>query len=166
MGSFDFGSITSIFSAAPVDWIIIAGIVAIGALDSLRSGTRRATAAALSAPLTLFVWTALSDARFVSDITAQFESPGMEAILVGAIFVGLSILVYRMLDNARMTGSFPLPAILSGLAAAILVVIVWLHIPPLQAVWSIDNRVESLFADAYVFWWAIGSLCALAYARS
>lgn len=165
MGGFDTGFVGSMFSAAPIDWFIIAAIAAVFAFDSLRSGNARATAVALAASTSLFVWLPLVESRFVSSIVALFESSRMQALLFGALFLFMCYTMNRLLGSPIGPRS-PLPALLSGLAVAALIVVMWQYVPALQSVWDIDTRIESIFSGAYTFWWIVIAYIALAYARA
>ena len=59
----------------------------------------------------------------------------------------------------------PLQAALGGIAAAAIIIVVWMGMPVLNDLWNFGTQVQSIFGEAYRFWWLIGSYAALAFVR-
>jgi len=158
-------SITAGFAHWPMDWIIIGLFFSIITILSLRSGTRAASALALTLPITVFVINASSGATFISLLLRQFSTGIAPAILFVVVFVALYLLVYRMTGSYGLTGAYPVQALLAGLAAAVIGVVFWLQIPALAGVWHFGPQVQAVFSESYRLLWLLGAYAALAFVR-
>ena len=67
---------------------------------------------------------------------------------------------------AFSNGLAPLQALITGIASAIVLVVIWLQVPGLEAVWAFGSQVQAVFGEAYRFWWLAGSYIALAVVRN
>lgn len=157
---------TNLFTHWPTDWIIIGAIAVFIALDTLKNGGTRASALALSLPATLFVLEALPRALFIGAISKQFSTPVLQAVLFGIVFVTLYILIYRIIGFYSTSTGAPVEALLTGLAATAILVVVWLQVPALDSLWHFGTQVHAVFGEAHRFWWLAASYLALAFARS
>jgi len=157
---------TGFFSYIPVDWIIIVVLAIFIAFDALRSGFGKVTALALSLPATLFLSAALEHARILSGVAEQFSSPGLKAALFGVVFVAVYLLVRKMSARYTSNSGEIIQALMAGVAAAAVLVVVWLAAPELQAIWHFGPQVHAVFGEAYRFWWVALSYLMLAYVRS
>ncbi len=156
-----------VFSSAwSVDWIIIVAVATVIAFDAIRSGGTRAASLALSLPATVVMLGALSHAAFVDGLTAQFSTPLLQALLFLVIFIPIYIFTYRIIGSWGMSGGAPIEALLTGLATTAIMLVVWLSIPALDAVWHFGPQVQYVFSEPYRFWWLIASYGALSFARS
>src|SRR3989338_2929609 len=153
-------------SAIPTDWIVIVSFAILIAFDSVRPGTARASALALSLPVTLFLISALPHAKVLSGIAGQFATPALKAVLFGIVFVVAYILVRRMSVPNRNNSGASIQALIAGVATVAVVVVVWLQVPELQSVWHFGAQVQSVFGEAYRFWWVTGAFVALAFVES
>jgi len=72
----------------------------------------------------------------------------------------------RTFSDYGETGGQPLQAVFAGIAVTALVVLAWIQIPALDAVWHFGDQVQAAFAESYRFWWLIVSLAALAFAKT
>ncbi|MDO8521925.1 MAG: hypothetical protein Q7S08_01410 [bacterium] len=153
------------FSHIPIDWIIIAVFAIIVAFDAMRSGSGRATSFALSLPATLFIVAELPHAKFLSGVTEQFTSSVLKALLFGIVFVVTYILVRRMSAPDATDSGQIIQAIVAGIAATAVAIVVWLQVPELQSVWHFGAQIQAIFGEAYRFWWIAGSFAALAFVR-
>lgn len=149
-----------------MDWIIVAALVIVIAFDTLRSGSNRASALALALPTTLLVREQLSSAAFVSGLVGQFSTPLLQVVLFAILFVPLYFFSYRIIGAWGSSSGRPVEALLTGLASTAIVVIVWLSIPALDAVWHFGPQAQYVFSESYRFWWLLVSYGALAFARS
>lgn len=161
----NMASINVFFSHIPTDWIIIVILAILIAFDAMRAGTDRACAFALSLPATLFIAAELSSAGFLSGFAAQFTSPVLQAALFGVVFVLTYFLVHRMSVQRARSGGQVVQALMAGIAATTVLVVVWLIVPELQSVWHFGPQVQAVFGELYRFWWIIVSYAALAFIR-
>lgn len=157
---------SAFFSHIPIDWIIIFAFAVLVAFDAMRAGTGRACALSLSLPVTLLLISELSHAVGISSISAQFETSISKALIFGIIFVIAYFLVRRINKSYRDGGGAIIQAILTGISTASILVVIWLQVPELQSVWHFGTQVQSIFGEAYRFWWIAGSYAALAFVRS
>ena len=161
----DFSAWGSTFSALPMDWIIIAILIALIALDTLRSGTARAAALMLSLPAALFLTGVLPKAALIGPASAQFTAPLAQVAIFVIIFGALYIVAHRTIFSYS-EGAPVIQAIITGLAATIVLVVVFLQVSALQSLWSFGPQVQAVFGEAYRFWWLLLSYAALAFVRS
>lgn len=154
------------FSHIPMDWILIAAAAIFIALDALRSGSGRASALALSLPAALFLIAELPHAKILSGITAQFGTSALKSVLFGIVFAIAYVLVRKMSTSYATNSGEVLQAIIAGIAASAVLVVVWLQVSELQSVWHFGAQVQSIFGEQYRLWWVAGAYAALAYVRS
>ena len=160
-----FDTVISFFTQLPVDWIVIGAFVIIAALDVLRSGARRVCALALALPAAALVFSALSSTVVLGDISRQFSSPMLQGVLFGIVFVVMYMLVgtIGISHGSELNGL--LQAAVGGIAAAAIVIVIWTGTPALRDLWNFGAQVQSIFGEAYRFWWLIGSYAALTFVR-
>lgn len=158
-------AISGFFSYIPIDWIIIAVFAIFVGFDTVRSGSGRAVALALSLPAALFLTDALPHASILSGLTEQFSSLVLKAVLFGVVFVSTYLLVRRMSASYRTGSGEVMQSLMAGAAAIAVVVVVWLQVPELQSVWLFGPQVQAVFGEAYRFWWIIASYAILGFTR-
>ncbi len=161
----DFPAWGTIFSHWPVDWFIIGAVAAFLALDALRSGSARAASLAVSLPVTLFVLEALPKALFVGPMIAGLTSPSEQLIIFVVLFVATYIATHRIIFTFSGGGGV-IQALIAGIAAAAVLVVVWLQVPGLQSIWHFGDQVQAIFGEAYRFWWLVLAYAGLAFVRS
>lgn len=161
----DLDSIVGVFGGIPLDWIIIGAVVIAVALYVLRSGAQMICTLALALPTTALLLSALSNAAIVGPLSKQFETSPLRALLFVAILIVSYTLVHRMGISYGSESRQPIQAILAGAAAAALLVVIWIQEPALQSIWQFGGDVQSIFGEAYRFWWIIGSYATLAFVR-
>ncbi|MDO8514104.1 MAG: hypothetical protein Q7S50_01010 [bacterium] len=161
----DFNAWGVAFSHWPTDWIIIGAFAAFAALDTMRSGTARAAALMLSLPATLFLVGVLPKAALIGPASAQFTAPLAQLAIFAVIFAALYVVAHRAIFTYS-DGASVVQALIAGLAATIVLVVVFLQIPALQSLWHVGGSVQMVFGEAYRFWWLVGAYSALAFVRS
>jgi len=161
----DLSSISSLFTHWPTDWILIGAFAVFAALDAMRTGPARAAALSLSLPVALLLLQELPKAFLVGSASTQLASSLAQVGVFVALAVVMYFVVYRIIF-AFSNGLGPIQALLAGLAAAIVLVVVWLQVPALDSVWHFGDQVQAVFGTAYRFWWLIGSYIALAAVRN
>jgi hypothetical protein len=170
MYNFSMGSIYALVGNTlihwPTDWIIIGAVAVFIALDTLRNGGTRAATLALALPATLFVMDTLPRTLFIGSVLKQFSTPVLQAVLFGIVFVALYVLIYRIIGFYSTSTGAPVEALLTGLAATAILMVVWLHVPALDSLWRFGPQVHIVFSESYRFWWLAASYLSLAFARS
>lgn len=161
----DWSLITNISSQWPIDWILIGAFAAFAALDGIRKGPARATALMLSLPAALLLVAKLPAAVFLGPVATQLTTPLAQAGLFAIVTVVLFFVIHRVIFTFS-NGLAPLQALIAGLAAAIVLVVIWLQVPGLEAVWNFGDQVRAVFGEAYRFWWLAASYIALAAVRN
>ena len=161
----DFGAAANIFTQWPVDWILIGAFAAFAALDAMRNGPTRATSLMLSLPAALLLVANIPGALFVGALVAQFTTPLAQAGVFAIVTAVLFFVIHRVIFTFS-NGLPPLQALITGIAAAIVLVVIWLQVPGLESVWNFGDQVQAVFGEAYRFWWLAASYIALAVVRS
>ncbi len=161
----DLSALSSITTHWPIDWILIGAFAAFAALDAIRSGPSRAAALMLSLPVALFLIDKLPKAIFIGPLAAQFTTPLAQAGLFAVVTVVLFFVIRRAIFTFS-NGLPPLQALMTGIASAIVLLVIWLQVPGLEAVWNFGDQVRAVFSEAYRFWWLAASYIALAVVRS
>src|SRR3989344_3078026 len=161
----DLSSLSAVATHWPIDWILIGAFAAFAALDGIRSGPTRATSLMLSLPAALLLVANLPDALFIGALVAQFSTPLAHAGVFAIVTAVLFFVILRSIF-AFSNGLAPLQALIAGVAAAIVLVVVWLQVPGLETVWNFGDQARAVFGEAYRFWWLAGSYIALAVVRS
>lgn len=155
----------SFFSAVPIDAVILIIFTIIICIDAYRSGTRRAVVFALTAPITLIVYSALLNAAFIGDYIQKMTIPSVQTAIAVATFLVGYIIIYRLVPPSFSNASSPLQAIVAGLVAAIALALLWLQTPALMAVWVPSEMVQTIFGASYRLYWLLAAYLALAFAR-
>ncbi|OGG53886.1 hypothetical protein A3H16_00350 [Candidatus Kaiserbacteria bacterium RIFCSPLOWO2_12_FULL_53_8] len=161
----DLNTVANIFSHWPTDWIIIGALVAFIALDALRSGSARAASLVLALPATVLLTNALPQAVVVGPLSAQFTAPAAQLIIFAAIFVLLYIACHRIIFTFSEDGGV-LQALITGVSATVVLVVILLQVPGLQSLWHFGDQVQLVFGEAYRFWWLLAAYGGLAFVRS
>jgi len=156
----------SIVSSVPIDWMIIGGFTLLAALDCVRSGARRVSQLSLAFPLAALLMQSLPQAYILGDIASQFSTPLMQALLLGVVFVSLYILIGRIGLSWGGEAGQTIQAAMAGVAAAGIVVTMWIATPALSSLWLFGPQIQEIFGETYRFWWLIVSYAALAFVRS
>src|SRR3989344_1980790 len=136
----DFSSWGVAFSSFPVDWLIIFAIMMLIAFDALRSSTARATALALALPATMLLTSVLPQAFFLGPLSEGFKLPTGQLLIFGVVFVVMYIASYRAIF-AFSDGGGVIQSLLAGFAATAVLIVVWLEVPALGALWPPGAQV-------------------------
>lgn len=158
------GALSGVLANWSIDWVIILVFAVLVALDTLRSGSSRAAALILAAPLTLTFVASLPQAFIAGPALQQLTSPAAQILLFAVMFAVLFLIVHRIVFSYSENGG-ALQAVLSGAAAAAVFTSVWLQIPALQSVWHFGPQVQIIFGDMYRLWWLVAAYLTLAVVR-
>lgn len=161
-------SLTQFFAHIATDWFILGIFAVLVLIDALRSGTRRATALSIALPLTVLFYADIPQTSLFDVIDKQFSSPIAQATVVGAIFLVLFIVLYRISGSfsSDYTGGLPLQSILAALASTAIVAVVCAELSPIQALWHFGPQAQYVFGATFRLWWLTGAYIALATVRS
>lgn len=155
-------AVRGLFDSVPLDFFFLGGLALIIALDTLRSGTGRASAIAAALPAAALLFSLSSNAP----VLGTALSSGMAE---AALFLALAVLMYFALR--RMGLEFlggmgqPVQAALAGVATTAVVAVVWMHVPSLEAFWEFGPQLQAVFAEEFRLFWLLGAFAALAFAR-
>ncbi len=154
------------FLKLPTDWIIIGSFVLILLVDALRVGSGRISTLAIAALISLLVLDTVPSSAFFGSVASQLSTPVLQAVFFGVVYILTYILVRRIfMDYGELHGQ-PLQAIFAAIAVTALIVVVWLQVPALTAVWAFGDQVRAVFSESFRFWWILLSLAALAFAKA
>lgn len=149
----------------PTDWILIGAFAVFVALDALRSGSARSASLVLSLPATLLIINAVPQSFFLGPLTAQLTAPIVQIGIFAVVFVLLYIAAHRIIFSFSEGGGV-IQSLIAGVAATIVLVVIWLQVPALESAWHFGGQVQAVFAPAYRFWWLIVAFTGLTFARS
>ena len=148
----------------PMDWVILALFAVVVTIITLRFGTQYAVAFSLAAPLTIFIYNALPWTAFVGSYTTHLVNPSVQGAVAGGMFVGLGILIFRMMPRNLLTGAFPIQATLAGVGAAVVLVVMLLQFPAITTFLPLSPLIHTIFGPSYNLFWLIAAYLALALA--
>lgn len=160
----DLSSLTHSITSFSTDWIALILLAGLFTFDALRGGSSRVAAISLALPLGALIFALLPHTAFVSTIVTS-GSPYILAGIYVALVVALFLLLYRLTDTVNDSHG-PLQALMSGVAAMIILVVVWQMVPALNALWNVSPYLQGIFGEAYRAFWLLGAYAALAFARS
>lgn len=154
--------LASVWGSMSLDVAVLGGAVLLFAFDAFQKTTARVISLTFAFPLALFLFTFLQDASFISAVIGQFSTPAFEAFPILALVVGLYLCVRRIVDTGPAEG--PPQALLVATAGVVIILVTWLSSPALSSLLPL-NGLQTLFAEAYRFWWLAGAFLLLAATR-
>ena len=152
-------------SIGPIDWIIIAVVVALITVDAIRSDGGRASALMLSLPGAYLIYSLLPHALALSSVPMLTSGKTSPYFFLGITII-LTLLIRRIIGFGGYAQSGALSGILIGAASAATLVVVWLSVPELSALWNFGPQVHAVFAEQYRLWWLAASYLAVVFARA
>ncbi|HTR19016.1 MAG TPA: hypothetical protein VMH91_03520 [Candidatus Paceibacterota bacterium] len=158
----DFQGATSAISSVPLDVLVIGIFFLIVSADSLRSGPTRATALALSLPITLYLFQIVPKTILVGSLTASFKGEIGQLVIFLVIEAILFVCFHQMFFAYDRYSSL-LNAAIAGAAATAVLVVVWIQTPVLSSLWQFGPHMQFVFGNSYSFFWFILAYFALAY---
>lgn len=161
----ELATLSDFFTSLPTDWIIIGAFALLMIVDALRVGVGRIATLAISVIVASVLSKMVPAALFIGQIAEQLSTPVLQAALFGIVLVAVFLLIRRVFIDYGEMSCPPIQALFAGVAVTALIVLVWVQIPALDAVWEFDSQVQAAFGADYRFWWLLGSLAALAFAR-
>lgn len=156
-------NLDAIAAIVPVDWIVITAIALLVALETFRAGSAKGVSAALSLPLSYYLYSSLDTSYAIGSITSS-----LTPIAHGGIFLFMCAITFFCLS--RIIASFDLgggllPAILCGTAVVILALVVWIQTPALMELWRFNPSIETAFGELFRFYWTLAGIGLLTFAR-
>lgn len=148
------GSLSTDMMAAGGAFIVIT-------LLALYAGSAQAVAIGLAAVLAPSVLALAQDAAFVSGLASGATAERMFLIAVFAVLVVLVNMMSR--DILHMTS--PLQAIMAGVGATCLVIMMWVSTPALAEWFVFGSTVTAVFAESFRFWWLMAVFGLFAFSR-
>ncbi|MFA7310172.1 MAG: hypothetical protein WC050_04690 [Candidatus Paceibacterota bacterium] len=158
-------SITAFFTNIQTDWFILFVVTIAIAFDALRSGSARARALTLSLPASYLLYTWLPTSAFIGPLLKGFAFP----LAQNAIALGLMLLMFLIVlraTNSWAEGSHKsATALISGIAATVALLVIWMQIPTLDMLWHFGPLIHSIFSIPYALFWILGASMAFALVR-
>lgn len=125
----------------------------------------RAASLALALPIALYIFGAIPQTYFLGDFAKQLANPyaqaGIFALLAAIIFT----CIHQMILTFDVSSSFTSSAV-SGLAAVIMILVVWVQLPALEQIWHFGPQIHAIFGASYRVFWIVASYLALAFVGS
>jgi len=149
------------------DWIIIIALIVLVAGESLRSGTNKAIALSLALPLGYVMYGFLQNAAFLQNsLAGEAANPTAQAVIFLGLLIVAFLLVYRCVSFYGASSGGMFGSAVVGISTVIILLVFWLQVPALSTLWKFGPQIQSVFAEAYRFWWLIGAYFVLAAFRS
>jgi len=148
------------------DWIILALLLIVLAIDGVRSGITRTAALVAASGITLALYPLLAHTVVLSTIVGNLSTPVLQAALFGGLYIFLFLVLFRIIHRYDSYSPGLLYALLSALAATASIATVWIASGVLQNVWRFGAPVTSLFGSSYALLWLLGSLIVISIVRS
>lgn len=162
----EIGLLTNFFFSLPADWIIIGSFAILMLVDALRVGSARISTLALASIVALVINQSVSSAAFLGPVSAALSTPVLQAVFFGVLYILTFVLTRRVfIDYGELHGQ-PLQAIFASIAVTAIILVVWIQVPALEAVWLFGDQVRAVFSEVFRFWWLLLSLAALAFAKA
>lgn len=148
------------------DWIILAILLIVLAVDGVRSGITRSAAIVCASIITLALYPLLARTVVLSTIVGNLSTPVLQAGLFGGLYIFLFLVLFRIIHRYDSYSPGLLYAFLSALAATASIAAMWIASGVLQNVWRFGAPVSSIFGASYAFLWFAGSLVVISIVRS
>jgi hypothetical protein len=161
-----FDSIIAFFEHIPTDWIILFAVTVFLAFDALRSGQARVKALALSLPISLVCYTGLAKTAYLGPVISQLSMPFAQSVIALGIIVLVFLITLKATNTWGQGSQQPVSALMSGIAAAIVLLVVWLQVPPLQDLWHFGPTVQAIFGTSLSLYWMLAAFLAFAFVRN
>jgi hypothetical protein len=156
---------TELFTSVPIDIFVIGALVAVIGIDAVKHSIGRASALAVAMPLGLFLYSLIPSTLFLGTLDFLRNSPSAERITL-IICIILAYILARRIGLEFVSGAGGLmQGIFAGVAATVVLIVIWLHAPILDSLYHLSDPVRSLFAEPYRLFWLLGSYAILAFAR-
>ena len=157
-------AVTGAFAHVPTDWIILFVVALLITLDAMRGGASRAIALSLALPVAYVSSLLLPKTVFLDSILKPFSTGTAGGFVMLGVIAILAFFMYRISrDYNSATG---VQATMAGLATTVILVVFWMQIPALSALWHFSAQASQIFGSAHAFFWLIGGYAVLSAVRS
>jgi hypothetical protein len=158
-------STVAMFLDWPMDWPILGLIAAILALESFASGSTRTSAISVAFPLAFLVVMWLPTTFLFNTIMPQLAQVEAQSAVFALVFIGMFLIVHRMIFSFGSGGGDVPQAIISGVATTVIIAVFWIQAPGLKELWQFGPQIQDIFGESLRAWWLAGAFAALAYTR-
>ncbi len=151
----------------PFGWIVFVLLVLLLTIDAMRSGAAHASIIAITSPVSLFLFSLIPHTFLLESVIAPFLASTyvMAGILV-VIFIAVFLLTNRMTATFGGSSGGLMNSFLAGISGTIALIVMWLQIPALVALWNPGNQIHAIFGLPYALLWFLGVFIILAFVRS
>ena len=156
---------TGLVTHFPIDWILILVFAFVVVIDSFRAGSSRAAVFAVSLPLTSLLFTFIPQTVLLDKVSHALSNKPLQLGLFGVLFVIIFLFVYSITHSLGSSSRGMLQAVLSGLSASIVAVVMWIREPVLQFAWHFGSLPQLIFGAPFALFWLLGAYFALAFVR-
>jgi len=160
----DIASLTSTVAHVSAGWLTLIAIGVLAFADSLRGGTSRTAALALSFPVSYMLLQFVGGALFMSEVQKQFTSSLAQALFAALAFGLVFVLIYRLTDSYGEDPNF-VRSLAAATGLVIMAAIFWQLIPAWSGLFPVGEQIAYIFSGSYTFWWFSSALVALAFAK-
>jgi hypothetical protein len=150
----------------PIDWIAILIFTLLLTFDAMRSGSGRASVLAVTFPVAAFLSNLLPHTFVIGAFATSLSSSIVQAAIFLLVFVAVFIFMYRIIINLAAISRGLFFSFLAAISATIVIIVMWLQVPALVALWHFSGPVQSIFGASYAFFWLLGAYLILAFVRS
>lgn len=156
------GEATALFTSMPLDIVAIAVLVIVIGFDAVKNSIGRAAALAVAFPLGVFLHSLIPHTAFLKSV--PLEGLSGAAVLFGAII--LAFILARRIGLEFVSGAGGLmQGLFAGLAAVVVIIVMWIHSPLLDSLYHLSDPVRMLFHTDYSLYWLLGAYAVIAFAR-
>lgn len=157
-------SVTGVFHGIPTDFLILGVTALLLVLVALYGGVANLVAISLASFVAMAFIPLLAHTALISRLGERLQDPTSQPVVFLAIFVPLFIML-RWVTQDTFEDTGPIQAILAGCATTIVILIIWQNMPTLTSIWDFGGFIDVVFGQTYQFWWLIGALLTLTFAR-
>jgi len=154
-------------SHIPFGWIVFVLLVLLFIIDAMRSGPAHASMLAISAPVSLFLFSLVSHTFLLGGVITPFLS---STYIMAGIFVVLFIATFLLAN--RMTATFSgssgglMNSLLAGVGGTVVLFVLWIQVPALLSLWNPGTQIHSIFGTPFALAWFLVVYVVLAFVRS
>lgn len=159
MQDVDFTIVTQYIS---VETLVIAGVAILLALVALRLGLSFLIALFVGLLLTEPLMALIPETPVIGPMAASMNP----AILGGALFVALVLLIQRLLPDDFLSGTQLFPALTASIAVIAGSLAVWAHSTIFMSIYVVPAHIAYWFAAPFTLLWVLGALLILGFIRN
>jgi hypothetical protein len=151
----------------PFGWIVVVILLLILTVDAMRSGAAHVAILAIAAPIALFFFSLIPHTFLVGGaITPLLAIPYVMAGIFVVLFIAAFLLSNRMTATFGGSSGGLLNSLLAGMSGTIVLLVMWVQVPVLLALWNPGDQIHAVFGLPYALIWFLGVYLVLAFVRS